>query len=41
MSGPWQTSTRFTSRPGKLTVSVKDRQGNMTRIDRTFRVRKE
>src|SRR5262249_46751736 len=26
---------------GKLTVSVKDRQGNVTRIERTFSVKKE
>src|SRR5207244_12175709 len=33
----WTLARPFTDLPrGKLTVSVKDRQGNLTRIERTF-----
>src|SRR5262249_52747334 len=37
----WTLTRPLTELPkGKLTVSVKDRQGNVTRIERTFSVRK-
>jgi hypothetical protein len=32
----WKPATPLSIKKGKLTVSVKDRQGNLTRIERTF-----